>query len=404
VDDLTSHEPSKRTRRRFESALSTRARPARAPHTSATERRSDGSEGRGATRRIGLFGMSGTASTSASASATATASDAAASKVIVKALETYTYVGVWIFLSAAVILFNKYILSVYGFPFPIALTMIHMGFCSTLAFVIVRWLKWVPSSNLSKETYGKKIAPVAALFAVSLWASNTAYIYLSVAFIQMLKALSPVTVYCVGCVIGLEKYSHARLANLGVVTLGVMISSFGEMNFHLFGFIVQIVAVLAEACRILSVQIILGKANLKLNSITTLYYVSPACFVFLSVPFAILELPKIAYGLEITHSVHYSTGIMMANAMCAFALNCAIYLLIGRTSALTLNVAGVVKDFILILISSALFEAPISSTQLVGFSIAAGGVFYYNYSKFKEALAAQVSADAKASAPGPEKA
>ena len=172
------------------------------------------------------------------------------------------------------------------------------------------------------------------------------------------------------------------------------------MNFHLFGFIVQIVAVLAEACRILSVQIVPAFPD---NSITTLYYVSPACPVF-SVPFAILELPKIAYGLEITHSVHYSTGIMMANAMCAFALNCAIYLLIGRTSALTLNVAGVVKDFILILISSAVFEAPISSTQLVGFSVAAGGVFYYNYSKFKEALAAQESADAKAAAPGPEKA
>ena len=343
--------------------------------------------------------MSSAATTSVGAT-----SDTVESKVILKALETYTYVSVWIFLSAAVILFNKYILSVYGFPFPIALTMIHMAFCSALAFVIVRGLKWVPSSNLSKEMYRKKIAPVAALFAMSLWASNTAYIYLSVAFIQMLKALSPVTVYCIGCAIGLEKYTHARLANLGVVTLGVMISSFGEMNFHLFGFIVQIVAVLAESCRILSVQIILGKANLKLNSITTLYYVSPACFVFLSVPFAILELPTIAYGLEITHAVHYSTGIMMANAMCAFALNCAIYLLIGVTSALTLNVAGVVKDFILILISSAVFETPISSTQLFGFSIAAGGVFYYNYSKFKEALAAQESADLKTALPEPEKA
>ena len=105
-------------------------------------------------------------------------------------------------------------------------------------------------------TYGKKIAPVAALFAVSLWASNTAYIYLSVAFIQMLKALSPVTVYCVGCAIGLEKYSPRKVGQLGRGDARVMISSFGEMNFHLFGFIVQIVAVLAEACRILSVQII----------------------------------------------------------------------------------------------------------------------------------------------------
>ena len=41
-----------------------------------------------------------------------------------------------------------------------------------------------------------------------------------------------------------------------------------------------------------------------------------------------LELPRLAYGLEVTHSVRYSAGIMLANAMCAFALNAVIYLLI----------------------------------------------------------------------------
>jgi hypothetical protein len=37
------------------------------------------------------------------------------------------------------------------------------------------------------------------------------------------------------------------------------------------------------------------------------------------------------------------------------ALNMAIFLLIGRTSALTMNVAGVVKDWMLILLSVLLF-------------------------------------------------
>ena len=59
------------------------------------------------------------------------------------ALLTYSYVGAWISLSAGVILYNKYVLVYFGFPFPIALTMIHMAFCSFLAFVIVRVLKLV---------------------------------------------------------------------------------------------------------------------------------------------------------------------------------------------------------------------------------------------------------------------
>ena len=38
------------------------------------------------------------------------------------------------------------------------------------------------------------------------------------------------------------------------------------------------------------------------------------------------------------------------------ALNLAIYLLIGKTSALTLNVAGVVKDWLLIGLSLLIFR------------------------------------------------
>lgn len=44
----------------------------------------------------------------------------------------------WIFLSAAVILINKYVLTFSGFPYPLALTCTHMLFCSALAFVLVK--------------------------------------------------------------------------------------------------------------------------------------------------------------------------------------------------------------------------------------------------------------------------
>ena len=36
----------------------------------------------------------------------------------------YSYVGLWITLSAGVIMYNKYVLSYFGFPFPVALTMV----------------------------------------------------------------------------------------------------------------------------------------------------------------------------------------------------------------------------------------------------------------------------------------
>ena len=61
----------------------------------------------------------------------------------------------------------------------------------------------------------------------------------------------------------------------------------------------------------------------------------------------------------------------------------AVYLLIGKTSALTMNVAGVVKDWLLIFISSALFDAPITKLQLFGYGISFVAVCYYNYTSTK---------------------
>jgi hypothetical protein len=58
----------------------------------------------------------------------------------------------WIFLSAAVILLNKYVLSMSGFPYPVALTCIHMGFCSSLAWILVK-LGVVEATPITVDVY-----------------------------------------------------------------------------------------------------------------------------------------------------------------------------------------------------------------------------------------------------------
>ena len=74
------------------------------------------------------------------------------------------YVTLWISLSGTVILYNKWILAYYGFPYPISLTMWHMAFSSVLAFLCVR-LGYVPAVNMTSGTYMKAIVPIGALFA-----------------------------------------------------------------------------------------------------------------------------------------------------------------------------------------------------------------------------------------------
>ena len=89
----------------------------------------------------------------------------------------------------------------------------------------------------------------------TLWLGNAAYLYLSVSFIQMLKALMPVAVFGVGCGLGTESYNHGTFMNMVIVTIGVAIASYGEINFVVLGVLLQLAAVMTESSRLTLVSL-----------------------------------------------------------------------------------------------------------------------------------------------------
>ncbi|KAE8687804.1 putative sugar phosphate/phosphate translocator [Hibiscus syriacus] len=260
--------------------------------------------------------------------------------VIRNILLSYAYVTIWIFLSFSVIVYNKYILDkkMYNWPFPISLTIIHMSFCATLAFLLIKVFRFVDPVSMSRDLYLSSVVPIGALYSLSLWLSNSAYIYSSVSFIQMLKALMPVAVYSIG---------------LGAVSF--------------------------EATRLIMIQILLTSKGINLNPITSLYYVAPCCLVFLLVPWIYVEFPV----LKETSDFHLDLLIFSTNSLCAFALNLSVFLLVGKTSALTMNVAGVVKDWLLIAFSWSVIKDTVTPINLFGYGLAFLGVAYYNHSKLQ---------------------
>mmetsp|Transcript_4266 Transcript_4266/g.12303 ORF Transcript_4266/g.12303 Transcript_4266/m.12303 type:complete len:357 (-) Transcript_4266:454-1524(-) len=317
------------------------------------------------------------------------------SSMIYQAMMSYAYVVLWITLSATVIMYNKYVLAYSGFGLPVTLTLWHMLFCSVVSAALVKGGLVAPVQGMTFEIYKNAIVPIAAAFAIVLWLGNAAYLYLTVAFIQMLKALMPMAVFTVGNLFGTETFSQGRAINMVVITVGVMIAAYGELNFVLIGFVLQLISIAVEATRLTMVQILLQKGGgPKLNSLTTMYYVSPCCFAFLLVPWVFLEYPKLTSG---EHEINIDPLILVSNAVAAFALNLAVYLLIGKTSALTMNIAGVVKDWILIGLSVWLYKAPVSALNIGGYLIAFAAVLWYNYSKIQAALADKAAQELAAS-------
>ncbi|WOL00858.1 putative sugar phosphate/phosphate translocator [Canna indica] len=155
----------------------------------------------------------------------------------------------------------------------------------------------------------------------------------------------------------------------------VAITAYSEARF--LDVTIQLGVVAYEVTRLVLIQILLTSKGISLNPITLLYYVAPCCMVVRLVPWALVEIPilrdKAPFCLDI---IVFST-----NSFCTFALNLVVFLLVGKTSALTINVVGVVKDWLLIDFSWSVIRDTITTINLLGYGVAFIDVVYYNHAK-----------------------
>ncbi|XP_024386525.1 probable sugar phosphate/phosphate translocator At3g14410 isoform X1 [Physcomitrium patens] len=306
-------------------------------------------------------------------------------------LLTYAYLIVYILLSSGQIFFNKWVLSdsKFNFPYPVGLTLLHMVFSTVLCFLVVRVFEWVKlKEGMTYDIYISSVLPIGATFALTLWLGNTSYLYISVSFAQMLKAIMPVAVFLLGASFGLEELSMKMMGTMTIISAGVSIASYGEVNFNWIGVVYMMGGVVGEAFRLIFIELLLKRKGLKLDPIIMMYYVSPCSALCLFVPWLILEKPKMDAAVQ----WHFDPVIMTLNALCTFALNVSVFLVISHTSALTIRVAGVIKDWVVVLVSVYLFaDAKLTVINIFGYVIAIFGVYLYNAQKLNEAAVTSAS-------------
>ncbi|KAJ5728511.1 sugar phosphate/phosphate translocator [Penicillium malachiteum] len=286
------------------------------------------------------------------------------------------YVSVWITLSSSVILFNKYLLDYANFRYPIILTTWHLTFATIMTQILARTTTVLDGRKTVKMTgrvYLRAIVPIGLMFSLSLICGNMTYLYLSVAFIQMLKATTPVAVLLATWGMGMAPVNYKTLANVSIIVVGVIIASFGEIKFVMVGFLFQLGGIVFEATRLVMVQRLLSSAEFKMDPMVSLYYFAPICAIMNGAVALFLEVPRV------TMEQIYGVGIwiLIANAMIAFLLNVSVVFLIGKTSSLVMTLCGVLKDILLVAASMMLWNTPVTPLQFFGYSIALIGLVYY---------------------------
>ncbi|KAJ4394480.1 hypothetical protein N0V93_003698 [Gnomoniopsis smithogilvyi] len=284
------------------------------------------------------------------------------------------YIAAWIACSSGVIIFNKWVLA--SAKFTLFLTTWHMFFATTMTQIMAKFTTTLDSRHkvpMTTQTYMRAIVPIGIMFSLSLICGNVAYLYLSVSFIQMLKATNVVVTLFATWAFGIAPLNVKTLSNVGVIVFGVIIASFGEIKFDLIGFLYQCSGIVFEALRLVMIQRMLSSAEFKMDPLVSLYYYAPACAVINGVVTMVVEIPRMTMG-DI-----YSVGLftLLANAFVAFLLNVSVVFLIGKTSAVVLTMSGILKDILLVCASLIIFRDPVTLQQYFGYSIALGGLCYY---------------------------
>ncbi|KAJ3783424.1 TPT-domain-containing protein [Lentinula aff. detonsa] len=282
-------------------------------------------------------------------------------------------IPIWIVLSSSVIIYNNYLYNTLHFRYPVFVVTWHLTFAAIGTRILQRTtplLDGVKDVSMSKDMFLKSILPIGFLFSGSLILSNTAYLYLSVSYIQMLKAFNAVAVLLVSWTFRISEPNRKLALIVLMISSGVAVASGGELKFNMFGFIVQAASVGFEAARLVMIEILLH--GLKMDPLVSLHYYAPVC-AFLN----LAALPFTEGLAPFFELARIGPFILITNAAVAFLLNVAAVFLVGAASGLVLTLTGVFKDILLITGSTLIFGSTVTAIQVFGYSVALGGLVMF---------------------------
>ncbi|KAK3128126.1 hypothetical protein QOZ80_7AG0582910 [Eleusine coracana subsp. coracana] len=296
-------------------------------------------------------------------------------------LFTVGLVTAWYSSNIGVLLLNKYLLSNYGFKYPIFLTMCHMAACSLFSYAAIAWLRIVPMQLPRSRLQLAKIAALSAVFCASVVSGNVSLRYLPVSFNQAIGATTPFFTAVFAYIMTVKRESFLTYLALVPVVTGVIIASGGEPSFHLFGFIMCVGATAARALKTVLQGILMSSDGEKIHSMNLLMYMAPIAVILLVPATIFMEDNVIAVTMELAKKDFNIIWYLLINSSLAYFVNLTNFLVTKHTSALTLQVLGNAKGAVAVVISILIFRNPVSVTGMLGYTLTVIGVVLYSEAK-----------------------
>jgi len=296
-------------------------------------------------------------------------------------ITTALIIAAWYSSNIGVLLLNKYLLSFFGYRYPIFLTMLHMCACSFYSFLAISWLEIVPMQFIVSRRQFLKILALSFIFSFSVVCGNTSLRYLPVSFNQAIGATTPFFTAIFAFIITCKRESSVVYMALVPVVFGIVIASNSEPLFHLFGFLVCLGSTAARALKSVVQGLLLTSEAEKLHSMNLLMYMAPIAALLLLPVTLFVEGNVLAITIEKARENTFIIFLLLGNMTMAYLVNLTNFLVTKHTSALTLQVLGNAKAAVAAVISVLIFKNPVTVMGMTGFVITIIGVILYSEAK-----------------------
>ncbi|KAG6000476.1 hypothetical protein E4U43_001590 [Claviceps pusilla] len=312
----------------------------------------------------------------------------------------------WYFFSLSISLYNKWMFDKnhLNFAFPLFSTSTHMLVQFALSALV---LLFVPSlrpkaahnsdggrsrhdtepngSIMSKMFYLTRIGPCGVATSLDVGLGNTSLKFISLTFYTMCKSSSLAFVLLFAFIFRLETPTWRLVAIIAVMTFGVVLMVFGEVEFKLGGFVLVISAAFFSGLRWSLTQILLLRNPATSNPFSSILFLSPVMFVLL---FA-LAIPVEGFGplgeglklLSAEWGPIWTPLFLLFPGCIAFLMIASEFALLQRTSVVTLSIAGIFKEVVTISAASIVFDDKLTPINFVGLATTIAAIGAYNYIK-----------------------
>ncbi|XP_041860745.1 solute carrier family 35 member C2 [Melanotaenia boesemani] len=298
-----------------------------------------------------------------------------------RGLRTVGLVLLYYVFSIGITFYNKWLMK--GFHYPIFMTLVHL----TVNFYLSALTRWIMQSCTGKQRvilswrdYLWKVAPTALATALDIGLSNWSFLFITISLYTMTKSSAVLFILFFSLVFKLEEPKPFLILVVLLISSGLFMFTFESTQFNLEGFIMVLLASFIGGIRWTLTQVLMQKAELGLqNPIDAMYHLQPLMFLSLFPLFLYNEALSLSTSEKLfrvteLYPLLYSLITLSIGGSLAFGLGFSEFLLVSRTSSLTLSISGIFKEVCTLVLAGPLMGDKLSAVNWLGFAVCLCGI------------------------------